>query len=80
MIKNVVDNSLRYGRQLDGDNIPLRQLFIIIEIALKHGLKKVTHAQGTDKWCNLLGRVVRSAERNCVGLGASLTDGGWNVS
>ena len=39
VIKNVVDNSLRYGRQLDGDNIPLRQLFIIIEIALKHGLK-----------------------------------------
>ena len=39
MIKNVVDNSLRYGRQLDGDNIPLRQLFILIEIALKHGLK-----------------------------------------
>ena len=39
MIKNVVDNSLRYGRQLDGDNIPLRQLFILIEIALKHGIK-----------------------------------------
>lgn len=39
VIKNVVDNSLRYGRQLDGDNIPLRQLFILIEIALKHGIK-----------------------------------------
>ena len=39
MIKNVVDHSLRHGRQLDGDNIPLRQLFIVMDIALKHGLK-----------------------------------------
>jgi len=38
VIKSVVDQSLKSGRQLDADNIPLHQLFIILELALKHGL------------------------------------------
>ena len=39
VIKNVVDQSLKYGSQLDGDNEPLHQLFVILDIALRHGLK-----------------------------------------
>ena len=39
VIKNVVDQSLKYGRQLEGDNLALHQLFVILDLALKHGLK-----------------------------------------
>lgn len=38
VVKNVVDQSLKSARQLDADNIPLHQLFIILDLALKHGL------------------------------------------
>ena len=34
-----MDSSLKFARQLDGDNLPLHQLFIILDLALKHGLK-----------------------------------------
>ena len=39
MIKNVVDTCLRWGRQLEGDNVPLHQLFVILDLALRHGLR-----------------------------------------
>ena len=39
MIKNVVDTCLRWGRQLEGDHVPLHQLFVILDLALRHGLR-----------------------------------------
>jgi len=39
VIKSVVDSSLRFGRQLDSDNTPLHQFFIVLDLALRHGLK-----------------------------------------
>jgi len=39
VIKSVVDSSLRFGRQLDTDNIPLHQFFVVLDLALRHGLK-----------------------------------------
>lgn len=39
VIKSVVDSSLRFGRQLDSDNTPLHQLFVVLDLALRHGLK-----------------------------------------
>lgn len=39
VIKNVVDSSLRFGRQLDSDNTPLHQFFVVLDLALRHGLK-----------------------------------------
>ena len=39
MIKNVVDTCLRWGRQLEGDHVPLHQLFVVLDLALRHGLR-----------------------------------------
>ena len=45
VIREVIDSSLRFGRQLDSDHIPLQHFFIVLEHVLRHGLKpkKVTH-------------------------------------
>ena len=39
VIKEVIDSSLRFGRQLDSDHIPLQHFFIVLEHVLRHGLK-----------------------------------------
>jgi hypothetical protein len=35
----VIDSSLKFGRQLDSDHIPLQHFFIVLEHVLRHGLK-----------------------------------------
>ena len=47
VIREVIDSSLRFGRQLDSDHIPLQHFFIVLEHVLRHGLKpkKVTYDQ-----------------------------------
>ena len=39
VIKEVIESSLKFGRQLDSDHIPLHHFFIVLEHVLKHGLK-----------------------------------------
>ena len=40
----VIESSLKFGRQLDSDHIPLQHFFIVLEHVLRHGVrpKKVT--------------------------------------
>jgi len=49
VVKNVVDTSLRTGRQLDSDNLPLHQLFIVLDLCLRHGLKSGRRLLGAKK-------------------------------
>ena len=44
VVKEVIESSLKFGRQLDSDHIPLQHFFIVLEHVLRHGLrpKKVT--------------------------------------
>jgi RUN and FYVE domain-containing protein 1 len=39
VIKEVIDSSLKFGRQLDGDHIPVQHFFIVLEHILRHGLR-----------------------------------------
>ena len=39
VIREVIDSSLRFGRQLDSDHVPLQHFFIVLEHVLRHGLK-----------------------------------------
>ena len=39
VIREVIDSSVRFGRQLDSDHIPLQHFFIAVEHVLRHGLK-----------------------------------------
>ncbi len=42
VIKAVVDSSLRLGRQVDMESLPLRQFFIILDLVFRHGFKAGT--------------------------------------
>jgi hypothetical protein len=45
VIKAVVDSSLRLGRQVDIENLPLRQFFVILDLVFRHGFKSGKVAQ-----------------------------------
>lgn len=39
VVKELLEQSLRYGRMLDSDHLPLQHFFIVLEHVLRHGLK-----------------------------------------
>ncbi|KAI9577183.1 hypothetical protein GQX74_015637 [Glossina fuscipes] len=39
VVKELLEQSLRYGRMLDSDHLPLQHFFIVIEHVLGHGLR-----------------------------------------
>ena len=44
-IKTLIDTSLRKGRSLDDDFVPLNQFFIVMEHVFRHGLKGAKFSQ-----------------------------------
>ena len=52
-LQAVVDSSLRTGRQLDQDSVPLKQLFLLLDLCLRHGLRPRSRLLGggrRDLW------------------------------
>lgn len=39
IVKELIEQSLRYGRMLDSDHLPLHHFFIVFEHVMRHGLK-----------------------------------------
>lgn len=39
IVKELIEQSLRYGRMLDSDHLPLHHFFIVLEHVMRHGLK-----------------------------------------
>jgi hypothetical protein len=39
IVKELIETSLKYGRMLDSDSMPLQHFFIVLEHVLRHGLK-----------------------------------------
>lgn len=39
VVKELIESSLKFGRQLDSDSVPLQHFFIVLEHVLRHGLK-----------------------------------------
>lgn len=39
IVKELIDSSIQYGRMLDSDFVPLQHFFIVLEHALRHGLR-----------------------------------------
>lgn len=64
VVKSVVDASLRFGRQLDQENTSLHQLFVVLELCLRHGLRtrRVSLLQGRRELWDLLQTVGRSEQ------------------
>lgn len=39
VVKELIEQSLRFGRMLDSDHMPLQHFFIVLEHVLRHGLR-----------------------------------------
>ena len=40
VIKELIGSSLKHGRMIDDDHAPLQQFFVVLEHALRHGVKR----------------------------------------
>nr|CAG4646952.1 EOG090X043H [Megafenestra aurita] len=62
IVKELIDSSVQYGRMLDSDFVPLQHFFIVLEHALRHGLRPKKGLLGPKKelW-DLLQTVEKSA-------------------
>ena len=49
IVKELIDSSVQYGRQLDSDFLPLQHFFIVLEHALRHGLRPKKGLLGPKK-------------------------------
>ncbi|XP_074025513.1 RUN and FYVE domain-containing protein 2 isoform X1 [Leptinotarsa decemlineata] len=49
VVKELIEQSLRYGRQLDSDHMPLQHFFIVLEHVLRHGLRPKKGLLGPKK-------------------------------
>ncbi len=75
VIKEVIDSSMRFGRQLDSDHIPLQHFFIVLEHVLKHGIKpkKVLLGTGKKELWDLL-QMVEKQDVEAVDITASVRE------
>jgi len=75
IVKSVVDTSLRYGRQLDQENITLHQLFVALELSLRHGLKtrRMSLLQGRRDLWDLL-QTVEKVDLSAEDITATVRD------
>ncbi|XP_063244092.1 RUN and FYVE domain-containing protein 2 isoform X3 [Bacillus rossius redtenbacheri] len=49
IVKELIETSLKYGRMLDTDHMPLQHFFIVLEHVLRHGLKPKKGLLGPKK-------------------------------
>ncbi|XP_044730878.1 RUN and FYVE domain-containing protein 2 isoform X2 [Chrysoperla carnea] len=49
IVKELIEQSLKYGRMLDSDHMPLQHFFIVLEHVLRHGLKPKKGLLGPKK-------------------------------
>ncbi|KAH8358440.1 hypothetical protein KR093_000288 [Drosophila rubida] len=62
VVKELLEQSLRYGRMLDSDHLPLQHFFIVIEHVLGHGLRQKKGLLGPRKE---LWDLLQSVENYC---------------
>lgn len=61
-MKELLEQSIRYGRMLDSDHLPLQHFFIVLEHVLRHGLKPKKGLLGPKKE---LWDILQSVEKYC---------------
>nr|CAG4651728.1 EOG090X043H [Triops cancriformis] len=49
IVKELIDSSLKYGRMLDSDYVPLQHFFIVLEHVFRHGLRPKKGLLGPKK-------------------------------
>ncbi|XP_037910013.1 RUN and FYVE domain-containing protein 2 isoform X2 [Hermetia illucens] len=63
VVKELLEQSLRFGRMLDSDHLPLQHFFIVLEHVLRHGLKPKKGLLGPKKE---LWDILQSVEKYCI--------------
>ena len=74
VIKEVIDSSLKFGRQLESDHIPLQHFFIVLEHVLRHGLKPKKALIGPKKELWDILQCVEKRHPEAVDITASVRD------
>eukprot|EP00096_Caligus_rogercresseyi_P004306 TRINITY_DN1851_c0_g3_i1.p1 TRINITY_DN1851_c0_g3~~TRINITY_DN1851_c0_g3_i1.p1 ORF type:complete len:553 (-),score=110.29 TRINITY_DN1851_c0_g3_i1:358-1926(-) len=74
VIKEVIDSSLRFGRQLDSDHIPLQHFFIVLEHVLRHGLRPKKGLLGPKKELWDILQLVEKHDIEATDITASVRD------
>ncbi|XP_001655214.2 protein RUFY3, partial [Aedes aegypti] len=64
VVKELLEQSIRFGRMLDSDHLPLQHFFIVLEHVLRHGLRPKKGLLGPKKE---LWDILQSVERYCLG-------------
>jgi len=74
VVKEVIESSLKFGRQLDSDHIPLQHFFIVLEHVLRHGVRPKKGLLGPKKelW-DLLQRIEK-LDAEAADITASVRD------
>jgi len=74
VVKEVIESSLRFGRQLDSDHIPLQHFFIVLEHVLRHGLRPKKGLLGPKKELWDLLQKVEKLDAEATDITASVRD------
>lgn len=74
VVKEVIDSSHKFGRQLDSDHIPLQHFFIVLEHVLRHGLKPKKGLLGPKKELWDLLQKVEKLDPEAADITASVRD------
>jgi len=74
VIREVLDSSLRFGRQLDSDHIPLQHFFIVLEHVLRHGFKPKKGLMGSKKELWDMLQIVEKSDAEAMDITSSIRD------
>merc|ERR1719192_188504 len=74
VVKEVIESTLKFGRQLDSDHIPLQHFFIVLEHVLRHGLRPKKGLLGPKKELWDLLQKVEKVDAEAVDITASVRD------
>merc|ERR1719192_1540816 len=74
VVKEVIESSLKFGRQLESDHIPLQHFFIVLEHVLRHGMKPKKALIGPRKELWDILQCVEKHHPEAVDITASVRD------
>nr|CAG4643860.1 EOG090X043H [Lepidurus arcticus] len=74
IVKELIDSSLKYGRMLDSDYVPLQHFFIVLEHVFRHGLRPKKGLLGPKKELWDLLQIIEKYCPDAADITASIRD------
>jgi len=74
IVKELIESSVQYGRMLDSDFVPLQHFFIVLEHALRHGLRPKKGLLGPKKELWDLLQVIEKSNNEACDMTTSVRD------